>query len=219
MLGGGVRLVEQWRQIEAKLPEGWGDARLVLTASDDRAAERAAALLGPINPARRGTQVRLYAAREGDGPRPSLVTRLLARLDSRQVEGTLELVSTGKAPAPPPAEEPPTLAAAWDALVEALPSDWSDLYAELELTSTDHLERAALLLAPTNPARFGVKPALRFRCARRFGYGVSPEMARRCLARLDEERIRAGVRVLHALCDTRAVATQGPVWYIGGKAT
>ena len=46
----------------------------------------------------------------------------------------------------------------------------------------------------------------------------SPGMVRRCFARLDEARIPGEVRVLRALSDTHPVATQGPVWYIGGKA-
>jgi hypothetical protein len=43
-------------------------------------------------------------------------------------------------------------------------------------------------------------------------------MVRRCLERLDAEGIRGEIRVLRALSDTRPVATQGPVWYVEGKA-
>ena len=57
-----------------------------------------------------------------------------------------------------------------------------------------------------------------FRCASRTGYGVSPGMARRCFERLDEEAIEGRVTVLRVLADTRNVATQGAVWYVGGKA-
>jgi hypothetical protein len=156
-------------------------------------------------------------SRSGAGARPGAIHRLLARLDSERIGGSLELVSTGK-PEPPPAElARETLAESWDAAAAALPSDWSDAYAEIELRSSDHLERAALLLAPVNPARFGGKPRFRFRVARRFGYGASPQMVHRCLERLDNENIRGTVRILHALSDTRPVATQGPVWYVGGK--
>jgi hypothetical protein len=102
--------------------------------------------------------------------------------------------------------------------VAGLPPDWSDLYAEVELTSTDYLDRAALLLAPVNPARYGDTPGFRFRVARRFGYGASPEMTRRCFERLEEEGVRGEVRILRALSDTKPVATQGPVWYVGGRA-
>jgi hypothetical protein len=214
-----VRLVDQWRQIERDLPEDWGDARLLLTVADERQADRAAALLGPINPSRRGKQLRFYTARRGAGHRPDFLLRLLGRLDAERIEGELELVSTGKPePAAPPEVVRPTLAVAWDAALAALPSDWSDAYAEVELRSSDHLDRAALLLSPLNPARSGGKPGFRFRVARRFGYGASPEMARRCFERLDAEGIRGEVRILRALSDTRPVQTQGPVWYVGGKA-
>jgi hypothetical protein len=43
-------------------------------------------------------------------------------------------------------------------------------------------------------------------------------VVRRCLARLDEERIPGEVRVLRAMSDTHPVATQGPVWRIGERA-
>lgn len=212
-----MRLVEQWRGIEAGLPENWDDARLLLTIPDEGDCDRAAFLLGPTNPGRRGKLIRFFCARRGAGPSPEHVRRLLRRLDAERIEGRLELVSTGEA-VPEPETSRPTLAASWDAELGALPPDWSDLYAEVELTSTDHLERAALLLAPVNPARYGGKPGFRFRCAKSFGYGASPGMARRCLERLDEDSIRGEVRILRALCDTSPVGTQGPVWYVGGRA-
>jgi hypothetical protein len=212
-----VKLAARWREIQAELPDGWGDARLALTVSDASRCERAAALLGPLMPGRRGNRLRFYAARRGAGPSPSAVARALERLDEEGIGGELELVASGEAAVVPPTSRP-TLAASWDAEIAALPPDWSDVYAELELTSTDYLERAALLTAPVNPARYGGTPGFRFRCARRFGYGAAPEMVRRCLERLDEEGIRGEVRVLRALSDTKPVATQGPVWYVGGKA-
>ena len=72
--------------------------------------------------------------------------------------------------------------------------------------------------APTNPTRPGRALVLQFRAARRFGYGVSPGMARRCLERLDEEEVGGELRVLRVLSDTDGVATQGPVWRVGGKS-
>jgi hypothetical protein len=214
-----VRLVQQWAQIERDLPEDWGDARLLLAVADEGLADRAAALLGPINPGRRRKELRFYTARRGAGHRPDLIRRLLARLDAERIRGELTLVSSDKPEtAAPPEVVRTTLAASWEAAVAALPSDWSDAYAEVELRSSDHLDRAALLLSPVNPARFGGKPGFRFRAARSFGYGVSPQMARRCFERLDAEGIRGTVRILRALSDTRPVQTQGPVWYVGGKA-
>ena len=117
-------------------------------------------------------------------------------------------------------EEAPREAVAdlWDAAVATRPADWSDLLCELELTSSDHLSRAALLTAPVNPTRVPGRSAFRFRVARRFGYGASPQMTRRCLARLDGDGIPGRLTLLHVLSDTHNVATQGPVWRVAGKA-
>jgi hypothetical protein len=213
-----VSLVEQWLQILAGLSENWADARLRLTVEGDGAA-RAAAILGPVNPAQRGNMVRFYVARRGAGASPARIQPLLARIDAERIDGTLELVGSGEATeAPAVAVKRPTLTATWDAALAALPPDWSDIYAEVELVSSDWLERAALLMAPVNPARYGGTPGFRFRVARRFGYGASPEMTRRCLERVDNEHIRGELRILRALSDTKPVYTQGPVWYVEGRS-
>ena len=212
-----MKLVRQWREIERSLPENWGHAHFRLTAGDEGQAERAAALLAAINPGRRGRTVRFHAARRGAGPTPDAVERLLPRLDEARVGGKLELVGTDEAETQAEISRA-SLAEAWDAALHALPADWSDIYAEVELVSSDWLERAALLLAPVNPARFGGKPVLRFRVARVQGYGASPEMTRRCLERLDQEGIRGELRILRVLSGTEHVATQGPVWYAEGRA-
>ena len=213
-----MRLGDRWRQIERELPEKWSDARLLLRVADPAQAERAAAQLSPLMPGRSGNEIRFYTAHRGAGASTDAVRRVLRGLDRDGIRGELELVSAGEPEPGALAVERPRLAEAWDAAVATLPPDWSDLYAELELTSTDHLERAALLLAPLNPARYGGKPALRFRVARRFGYGASPGMTRRCLERLDEDDIHGQLRVLRVLSDTDPVSTQGPVWYVEGKA-
>jgi hypothetical protein len=213
-----VRLADQWRRIERELPENWSDARLLLRVRDPDQAGRAAAQLTPLTPGRSGNEIRFFTARRGAGASPDAVRRLLRRLDDDGIRGELELVSAGEPAPAEPAPEEPRLAEAWDQALATLPPDWSDLYAELELTSSDQLERAALLIAPVNPARFGGKPALRFRVARRFGYGASPAMVRRCLERVDAEAIRGQLRILRVLSDTDPVATQGPVWYVEGKA-
>jgi hypothetical protein len=211
-------LVDQWRAIEGALPDNWADARLLLRIDDPEKADRAAALLAPINAGRVSSGLRFYAARRGSGPLPELMSRLLGRLDAEGIDGDLELVGSGEAEPPPAPVARRTLAETWDAEVAALPPDWSDVYAELELSSTDYLDRAALLVAPVNPARYGGRPGFRFRCAHRFGYGASPGMVRRCLERLDGERITGEVRILRSLADTEPVGTQGPVWYIGGRS-
>jgi hypothetical protein len=212
-----VRLVDDFNRIERELPDDWAEARLVLDVRDDGRCEHAAALLGPANPVRRGNRIRFGAARRGTGLAPDAVRRLLRRLDEEGIAGTLELVGTAEAPKPE-LRLRPSLHGQWERALAELPPDWSDLYAEVQLDSTDYLERAALMLAPTNPARYGGVAGLRFRCARTFGYGVSAEMARRCLERCDEEGLTGRVEILRALSDTYPVGTQGPVWYLGGRS-
>jgi hypothetical protein len=210
-------LVEQWNDIERGLDPKWQDARLDLIVDDETTVARVAALLGPAGPGRIGRAVRFTTARGGAMVGPEAVRRMLKRIDNERIGGTLTLVSSGEA-APAPAIARASLAAEWDAAIAVLPSDWSDLLCELELTSSDHIERAALLTAPLNPIQGTGRPGFRFRCAHSFGYGASSGMVRRCLARLDEERIPGEVRILRAMSDTHPVGTQGPVWRIGERA-
>src|SRR5262245_11033070 len=211
-----MRLVWQWVELERQLPETWTEARLGLEVREQD-AERAAALLTGANPLRRENTIRLFVTRRGPFG-PEALRRTLLRLDRRHIGGTLELEGTAEAAAEEGAPAARALAAAWEGALAGLPPDWSDIHAELVLGSSDHLERAALLAAPLNPLRHGAALALRFRVARRFGYGVSATMARRCFERLDEEGIRGDVRLLRVLSDTHNVGTQGPVWRVGGRA-
>ena len=210
-------LAETWWKIERSLPEDWSEAHLRLRLDGDTHAERATALLGPANPVRSGNAITLYTTRHGGGTAPKAVARLLTRLDEEGVWGELELASlTHRAAAA--TEEDRFLVDIWDELLAGLPEDWSDIYAEIDLDSSDYLDPGALALAPVNPARNGDEVAFRFRCARRFGYGAAPQMVRRCLERLDERGITGDVRILRALSDTKPVGTQGPVWYVGGRS-
>jgi hypothetical protein len=210
-----MSLVGQWRAIEGELPEGWGEARLSLAVADDRRRPRAAALLGPLAPGS-GDTFRFAAVRHRAGASSAAVTRALARLDDERIGGELSLVATDIVPA---VEAVPstTAATAWRAELETLPSDWSDAWVEVRFESTDHVEWAALLCAPLNPARTPDGVGFRFRAARRSGYGTSPEMVARCFERLDEQGIPASVEILRALSETEHVHTQGPVWYVDGK--
>jgi hypothetical protein len=208
-----VSLAHQWQQVQASLPADWGDVQLSLSLRDEGQLPQAAALLGPLQPTRAGRELRFYASRTGSGA----VDRALARLTAEFIGGDLRLLSASEAPPVSAAPKEQSLVEQWDEAAAVLPADWSDVYAEIELTSSDHLDPAALALAPVNPSRFGDTPGFRFRCARRFGYGASAQMVRRCLTRLDERGIPGEVRILRALSDTRPVGTQGPVWYVGGK--
>ena len=214
-----VRLVEQWRSIEQELPAAWAEARLELQVADERQAARTAAILGPTNPGRSGSTIRFVAARGGAGVGPDAIARLLNRLDRERIAGTLTMAHAREREAPADAgDRRPSLAASWEHELAGLPDDWSDLHAQVDFRSSDQLDRAALLLAPLNPTRYGEETGFRFRAARLFGYGASPQMVRRCFERCDEERIVGRIEILRVLSDTKPVATQGPVWYVGGKA-
>jgi hypothetical protein len=212
-----VRLVDRFTELERTLPDDWAEAQLVLTVDDDARCDRAAALLGPANPGRRGKRVNLTTSRRGRALAPESLRRLLRRIDEERISGSLEVVRTEEG-SPAELERKESLQAQWQRALDGLPSDWSDIYAEVRFDSTDFVERGALLLAPLNPARYGGPTGLRFRCAHRFGYGASPEMAGRSLARCDENGLTGQIEILRALSDTYPVATQGPVWYVGGRA-
>jgi hypothetical protein len=234
-----VRLVEQWNGIENGLDPSWSDARLSLRIEDARARERAAALLGPAGPGFSGDSIRFYVTRTGRGIGPEAARRLLGRVDGESIAGELTLVSSSEAE---PAAEiaRPTLAAEWQAALAVLPSDWSDLVAELELESSADVDRAAVLCAPLNPiqawleaspakpstpsgssrtpsASGGGRPGFRLRCASTRGYGASAGMIERCLTRLDEEEIRGRVRITRVLSDVHPVGTQGATFLVGRR--
>ena len=211
-----LRLVEQFSELERGLTDEWAEQRFQLTVADESQAERVAALLAPANPGRLAKVIRFAVDRRGPGIGPEALRRLLKRLDDLGIAGTLQLQGIQKA-APEELYRKPALRAQWELRLATVPADWSDIYAQVRLDSTDYLERAALLLAPINPGQHGGPTALRFRSAHHFGYGVSPEMAARCFERCDDEGITGEVEILYVLSDTNPVGTQGPVWLLGGR--
>jgi hypothetical protein len=211
-----MSLVGQWRELEIALPDGWVRASVQLEIRDPEVAAQASALLGPAGPYRTGTTVRFAAARDGSAQGPDGITRLLRRLDDARIGGTLTALGSEK-PAARAERAVTPLVDSWDQLLTELPADWSDLVAEVRLLSTDYVEHAAVLCIQMNPRRVGDSAVLRFRAARRAGYGVAPQMARRCLERCDEANIRGSIALLRVLSDTHLVATQGPVWNLDGQ--
>jgi hypothetical protein len=211
-----VRLAEQWEEIERSLPADWKSARLSLTVAADADPERVALIVASLAPGRVGPGFR-FEARPDKSP-----ATVLRRLDREGIRGRVDSLDVEtRAPEPvrvQPAAAHEPLAAQWDALAADFPPDWSDVYGELSLDSSDFVARGALLAAPMNPARFGGANVLRFRSASRAGYGTAPEMVRRCLERLDRERITGSIRVLRLLSHTTHVSTQGPVWRVGGRS-
>jgi hypothetical protein len=211
-----VRFADQWQELEAALPEGWTLAQVSVAVAEDADADRVALILASLTPGRTGTSFRLQVTPSRN---PEDVFR---RLDRENIRGRVDLIGTDAGPVETPVVEPrhaqAPLARQWEELVRDLPPDWSEAYAEVELDSSDFLSRAALLLAPVNPSRYGGPAVLRFRSARQAGYGVAPEMARRCFERAGAESITGTVRVLRVISHSSHVSTQGPVWRVGGRS-
>ncbi|HEU5243696.1 MAG TPA: hypothetical protein VFU33_04780 [Gaiellaceae bacterium] len=210
-------LVDRWNSVERSLDPSWIEVTLSLAITDDAGRSRAAALLGPAGPGVGGKQIRFHVSTRGTGIGPEAARRLLRRIDEEGIVGRLELVESRGLP-PEPEQPSRSLADGWQAALEVLPSDWSDLVAELELDSSADIDRAAVLCAPINPIQSpSGKPGFRFRCASRHGYGASPGMAGRCLARLDEAAITGRVRITRALSDVHPVGTQGATFAVGRR--
>ena len=214
-----VKLVDQWAALERRLPADWETVELRLRTEQPGERSEAARILGPMNVGFVGEELAFTVRRAGGASGPEAARRLFGRLDEARVWCLLEQREVGEAP-PRPDEPAPTqqsVAESWDAELATLPPGWSDLLCLLELDSSALLTRAALVCAPLNPTRDHGRVGFTFRCARTAGYGVSPGMARRCFEQLDAEGIGGRVTVLRSLSGMDNVATQGAVWYVGGK--
>ena len=209
-------LVDRWNSVERSLDPSWIEVTLTLAINDDSARSRAAALLGPAGPGVGGKQIRFHVSTKGTGIGPEAARRLLRRIDEEGIRGRLELVESRGLP-PEPEQASRSLEDGWQSALEMLPSDWSDLVAELELASSADIDRAAVLCAPINPIQSTGKAGFRFRCASRQGYGASVGMVGRCLARLDEAGISGRVRITRALSDVHPVGTQGATFAVGRR--
>jgi hypothetical protein len=214
-----MKLVDQWSAIEKGLPGDWEDVTLVVTTEQPGDLPRAAQVLGPMGAGKVGGTLILHVRRAGGAQGPEAARRLFRRLDESRTWAMLDQrdVRSAHAAAPAAPEDAVPIAISWDAALAPLPPDWTDLLCELEVDSSDYLDRGALLCAPLNPTRDRSRLAFVFRCSGRSGYGVSRPMARRCFERLDGAGITGVTRVLRALSDTDNVGTQGPVWVVGGK--
>ncbi len=202
-----MRLAEQWEEIAEGLPRDWERIVVELRVADAGQRDRAALLLGRDA---EDETFRLEVERDAltVGLNPEVAGLAVLRLGAEGVAGELRLAETHTGHH--------SLAEEWSVLVDALPPDWSHLLAQVDLASTDFVDRGALLMGPTNPTLVDLR-ALQFRAARTVGYGVSVGMGRRCLERLDRESITGRVWIVHVVSDAHPIATQGPVFRLDGK--
>lgn len=213
-----VKLSDQWSAIEHGLPADWSEVRVRIRAEQPGDVGRVARVLGSLGAGRVGDEFAVTISRAGGTAGPEAAHRLFGILDQARVWCALEQSAVASTPAAPAPASARSLAETWANALAALPRDWSDLLCEIEIDSSDYLDRVALLCAPANPTRDGNRLAFTFRCARLAGYGVSPSMAHRCFERCDEESLTGSVSVLRVLSEIDNVGTQGTVWLVGGKA-
>ena len=213
-----VKLVDQWSAIERRLPSDWETVALRLRTEQADELSEAARILSPMTVGRTSDGLVFTVHRAGGAAGPEAARRLFSRLDDARIWCLLEQAAVDvTVPAREPEASSMPFAEAWDEALGQLPADWSDLLCAIELESSALLTRTALLCAPVNPTRDRERIGFTFRCGRA-GYGVSEAMARRCFERVDAEQIKGTVSVLRLLSDTDNVGTQGPVFYVGGKA-
>jgi hypothetical protein len=214
-----VKLSDQWSALEAQLPADWSEVQVRVRAEQASELGDVARILATLGGGRVGDTLAVTVVRRGGPNGPAAARRAFARLDDARL--WCELAAHGEVATDAPVgggETAPSLATTWDHALATLPSDWSDLLCEVTLTSSDHLDRAALLCAPINPTRDGDRVAFVFRSARRAGYGVSPAVARRCFERCADEGIDGAVSILRMLSETDNVGTQGTVWLVAGRS-
>lgn len=215
-----MRLVEQWSEIQAALPQGWQRTAVTLELENPDDADRAAVVLGPAAPWRVESRFRIDVVRQAGpvGADPGLVERMLARLGAEGIAGRLRVAAAPVADAGSETSTRRSLAEDWQEMVDALPPDWSHALVRLTLGSSDYVDRAALLLAPANPQLVDGRSTLQIRAANTVGYGIASEMLRRCLERLDHEAITGRIEIVQTVSDAHPVATQGPVFRLGGRS-
>ena len=214
-----MRLVEQWSELQEALPQGWQRTAVTLELENADDADRAAVVLGPAAPWRVGSRFRIDVVRQAGpvGADPGLVERMLARLGAEGIGGRLKVAAAPVTDAKEVSTRR-SLAEDWQELVDALPPDWSHALVRLALSSSDYVDRAALLLAPANPQLVDGRSTLQIRAANTVGYGVASEMLRRCLERLDHEAITGRIEIVQTVSDAHPVATQGPVFRLDGRS-
>ena len=193
-----VKLVDQWTELERRLPGDWEAVALRLRTEQPEERHEAARVLGPMNVGFVGDELALTVRRAGGASGPEAARRLFGRLDEARIWCILE--QRDVAEATPVLDEPESAASSvaesWDAALAPLPPGWSDLLCVLELGSSAWLARAALLCAAINPTRVHSRARFTFRCARTTCYGVSPGMARLFFEELEEEVIGGSFSVL-----------------------
>jgi hypothetical protein len=91
------------------------------------------------------------------------------------------------------------LAEDFEAVVESLPDDWTDLELDLRIADETRYVDAAVMLSQVNAQPYSRADwHWRINVAHRFGHAAAPETVRGVLDKLDRERIGGELRVRDA---------------------
>jgi hypothetical protein len=91
------------------------------------------------------------------------------------------------------------LAEEFEAVVESLPDDWTDLELDLRIADETRYVDAAVLLSQVNAQPYSrAEWHWRINVAHRFGHAAAPETVKGILAKLDRESIGGELRVRDA---------------------
>ena len=152
-----MKLGDAWDELR----DEWGEARIRVTLEEPERTDRAAQLLGPLQPFRAGPAELSFRVVGNSGE----VRRLLERLDAERIHGSArgDLVGSSRRARAGAAGADLARILAGRAR-RRCPPDWSDLLAEVELTSSDWIDRASVNMVPLNPRRDGITPRLPLPC-------------------------------------------------------
>ena len=202
-------------------PTGWArgapDLTLPRTPSSARERPRCSAPPSPGRLRRRRCASRSRAPAAAIGP--DQAAKLLGKLDDERIRGTLTLVEVG--------ERAPTRGGAARAARRAVGRGAREparrtgatCSASSSWTRATTSRAPRCWLAPLNPARVPDRSAFRFRVAQQLRLRrLAADDARAASSALDAGGDpRRGSTILRVLSDTHNVATQGPVWRVGGQ--
>ncbi len=174
-----MTLGERLDEILDSLPANWSEALVLVTVATRRRriGPRSSSLR--CTPGRSGKAFRVTVDRGGIGRAPPRRCRASARTPRRGGDRRAALAAWhGGLPGAPAARSrggaQPRRGLGRDCRGASRPTGRTS-GSRSRLVSSADMERAALLLGPANPfLHEGIRPAFRFRAARRFGYGASP---------------------------------------------
>ena len=217
-----VKLVDQWAAARTPPSARLGDRRAPCSApssptSSPRppASSRRWASVAPV------TELVFTVRRAGGPAGPQAARRLFARLDAARIWCLLEQEDVSEAPPAMPvrgAASRRCLRTPGTRRWRSFPPTGPIFSARSSSSRARSFRAPRSSCAPLNPTRDRDRVGFTFRCAQPHGLRRIPLHGAAVLRAARPRGDRRTRVVLRVLSDTDNVATQGPVWYVGGKA-